>query len=89
MVNLGGTLLASLPGQHIHTIETTPMTLTAEERSEVSRQDGRRSKGPKTPEGKKQSSMNALEHGMRGARALAMANEDPEAVAARSTSWNG
>jgi hypothetical protein len=64
------------------------MTLTAEQRSEVSRKNGSRSRGPKTPEGKKQSSMNALKHGMR-AKALAMANEDPEAVAARSTSWIG
>src|SRR5262249_29587092 len=39
---------------------------TAAERAEISRQNGRRSRGggPKTPEGKSRSRMNALKHGM-------------------------
>src|SRR5947209_10436798 len=63
------------------------MKKTPEERAETSRANGRKSKGPKTPEGKRRASMNAFKHGMR-AEVLAMANEDPEVVAARTASWN-
>src|SRR5689334_4273578 len=38
--------------------------MTAEERAEISRANGRRSRGPVSTEGKHRSCMNALKHGM-------------------------
>ncbi|MCA1686732.1 MAG: hypothetical protein LC745_12345, partial [Planctomycetia bacterium] len=63
------------------------MPLTAEERAETNRQNARKSTGPTSDEGKASSRRNALKHGLR-AQALALPNEDPEAVAARSDAWN-
>jgi hypothetical protein len=63
------------------------MTLTAEERAAINRENARKSTGPKTAEGKAASRRNALKHGLR-AEVLALPNEDPAAVAARSDSWN-
>jgi hypothetical protein len=50
---------------------------TAEQRAEISRQNGRRSHGPTSPEGKAHSRMNALKHGMT-ARLPVLPGEDPE-----------
>src|SRR3954470_11010363 len=61
--------------------------LTPEERAEVSRRNGARSQGPKTAAGRAASSRNSTKHGLR-AKALVMANEDPEVVAARVADWN-
>jgi hypothetical protein len=63
------------------------MALTAEQRRENSRINGRKSKGPKTDAGKKRASMNSFKHGMRSLSA-ALPNEDPEAVKARNDAWN-
>ena len=63
------------------------MSLTDEQRAEIRRQNGRKSKGPKTVEGKHRSRANALKHGMR-ADVLALPNEDPAALAARTQAWN-
>src|SRR5947199_6713148 len=63
------------------------MTKTAEERAEISRRNGARSKGPKTAAGRAASSRNSTKHGMR-AKALVMANENPKVVAARVAGWN-
>ena len=63
------------------------MSLTADQRSELSRKNGRQSRGPTTPEGKDQSRRNALKHGPRAA-ARALPNEDPAAVHARERAWN-
>ncbi len=63
------------------------MPLTPEERAEVNRRNARKSTGPRTEEGKAASRRNALKHGLR-AEALALPNEDPAAVAARSDAWN-
>jgi hypothetical protein len=48
--------------------------LSREERAEVSRQNGARSRGPRTPEGRRRSSANAFKHGQR-AEVLAMDGE--------------
>src|SRR3954452_23851186 len=64
-----------------------PTPKTVEERREISRRNGRKSKGPKTDEGKKQSRMNAFRHGMR-AETVPMPNEDPDLAAARGAAWN-
>ena len=63
------------------------MPLTAEERAAINRQNASKSTGPKTDEGKARSRRNALKHGLR-AQALALPNEDPAVVAARSDAWN-
>ena len=44
-------------------------------RSEINRANSKHSTGPKTPEGKKQSSLNALRHGLTG-QIIVMPNED-------------
>jgi hypothetical protein len=63
------------------------MTLTTEQRREINRENGKKSQGPKTDEGKAKSRQNALKHGLR-AEVLAMVNEDPKIIAARAESWN-
>src|SRR3954454_16498611 len=66
---------------------TQLMTTTPEERAEISRRNGQHSRGPKTAEGKQNSRGNALKHGLR-AEVLALPNEDPAEVEARSNAWN-
>ena len=63
------------------------MSLTVEQRREINRANSQKSTGPKTDEGKARSRQNAKTHGMR-AEVLAMINEDPAAVAARTETWN-
>src|SRR3954452_6740808 len=68
-------------------MKPTSKKLTPEERAEVSRRNGRKSKGPTSAAGRAASSRNSTKHGMR-AKALVMANEDPEIVAGRIAEWN-
>src|SRR5436309_16063664 len=63
------------------------MTLTAEERAEISRENGRRSKGPTSEVGKRRSSENALKDGLR-ARTLPLPHEDQNAVAALAEEYH-
>src|SRR3954447_10486913 len=66
---------------------STAKKLSPEERAEVSRRNGAKSRGPKTVAGRPTSSRNSTKHGMR-AKALVMANEDPEVVAGRIAEWD-
>jgi hypothetical protein len=63
------------------------MTLTAEQRRDKNRENARKSTGPKTKEGKERSRANSTTHGLT-ATTLAMPNEDPSEIAARSSTWN-
>src|SRR4051812_12888189 len=63
------------------------MPATRDELAEISRNNGKRSRGPRTAEGKARARQNALKHGLR-AEVLALPNEDPAAIAARSNEWN-
>jgi hypothetical protein len=50
--------------------------MTTKEKSDASRRNAAHSTGPKTPEGKAASSMNALKHGLRSQKII-IAGEDP------------
>src|SRR3954452_9432172 len=62
------------------------MAQTPEQRAATSRANGARSKGPTTDAGKSAASRNSLRHGMT-AKKLALANEDPAAIAERTSEW--
>ena len=62
------------------------MTLTPEQRSQINKSNASRSTGPSAA-GKLRSRGNALKHGLR-AKVLALPNEDPGVVEARTESWN-
>jgi hypothetical protein len=64
------------------------MKLTKKQRSAVNSANASKSTGPTSEAGKARSSRNALKHGLR-AQALALPNEDPTVVKARSDYWNG
>src|SRR5689334_12600555 len=67
--------------------EGPPMPITEEERAEVRRRNGAKSRGPVTDAGKERSRQNAMKHGL-SARVLALPDEDPEAIAARQHAWD-
>jgi len=58
------------------------LNITSISKSEQSRLNGAKSKGPKTAEGKQRSSQNALKHGRYATNAVVLKNEDPEAFEA-------
>src|SRR4051794_12527241 len=66
----------------------TAMTLTADERSAINRENASKSTGPKSADGKARSRNNALKHGLCAAVHTALPNEDPAAVQARADEWN-
>ena len=62
------------------------MTLTAAERAAISRQNGQKSRGPASPEGKARSRFNALKHGLK-AQLPILPGEDPEEYQGRLQAW--
>ena len=66
--------------------ETFRMCLTAEQRRKINKANASKSTGP-SEAGKLRSRYNALKHGLR-AEVLALPNEDPTVVEARSEAWN-
>ncbi len=60
--------------------------MTPTERAEINRKNAARSTGPRSPEGRSRSKMNAVKHGMT-ARTPVLPGEDPDAFRARLDSW--
>src|SRR5262245_55163448 len=81
-----------VPASRVESMPTTPspgpttMTITAAERAAINRRNAPRSSGPKSPEGRSRSKMNALKHGMR-AQTPVLPGEDPAAFRHRLDSW--
>lgn len=61
--------------------------MTSLGRWEASRENARSSNGPKSPEGKARSSLNALKHGMT-AKHVVLSNEDAGAFKQRLDEWH-
>src|SRR5438309_894549 len=64
------------------------MKLTPEQRAEISRTNGARSRGPKSHAGKSVSRRNSLKDGFYS-KTLPLLDEDPHALAARHEQWAG
>src|SRR5262249_18823035 len=64
--------------------EKAPMTTA--QRRRINRENGRKG-GPKTDEGKRRSSRNALKHGLCGVAAGPLPNEDPRLIAHEYARW--
>jgi hypothetical protein len=62
------------------------MTLSAAERAAISRQDGQKSQGPKSAEGKARSRFNALKHGLKAKRPV-LPGEDAQEYHGRLDAW--
>ena len=62
------------------------MTTTPEERAEISRCNSLKSTGPRSPQGKQRSKLNAVKHGLTAATPV-LPGEDPEAFQTRVGDW--
>src|SRR5215469_9295231 len=62
------------------------MTLSAAERTAISRQNGQKSRGPKSPQGKARSRFNALKHGLK-AKLPVLPGEDAQQYQGRLDAW--
>ena len=63
------------------------MAETSSKQAEANRLNARKSTGPRTPDGKRKSSKNALKHGMTS-KDVVLPNEDPAEFKARLDHWN-
>ena len=57
-------------------------------RSEASRRNGAKARGPKTEEGKARSAQNALKHGMRAQKYLVLRDEDGAELPISRRPWS-
>jgi hypothetical protein len=62
------------------------MTLSPAERAEISRQNGKKSQGPKSAQGKSRSKFNALKHGLK-AKLPVLPGEDPQQYQGLLDAW--
>jgi hypothetical protein len=62
------------------------MTLTAAERAAISRQNGQKSRGPRSAETKSRTRLNALKHGLK-AKTVVLPGEDPQEYQGRLDAW--
>src|SRR3954453_153497 len=62
------------------------MALTPEERREINIKNASHSTGPRSPEGRRRASLNAIKHGLR-AEALALPHEDVEELKQMTDDW--
>jgi hypothetical protein len=72
--------------QPVGTESAMTRTTTAADRAAISRRNGQKSKGPKTPEGKNRSKFNALKHGL-DAKTPVLPGEDAAAYQRRIDAW--
>ena len=82
MSSVGAAPRAAAPAPGAPRRAATPVSHA---RAAASRQNGARSRGPKTPEGKARAAQNALKHGMRARKYVLLAQEDAAAFAALET----
>src|SRR4051812_25759032 len=59
---------------------------TTTRKAQANAENSQKSTGPRTKEGKKKSSMNALKHGLTS-KEVVLPNEDPKAYQERLTEW--
>src|SRR5262249_32747453 len=62
------------------------MTLSAAERTAINRQNGQKSRGPRSPQGKARSRFNALKHGLK-AKTVVLPGEDAQEYQGRLEAW--
>ncbi len=62
--------------------------MTKQQRAETARNNGAKSRGPTTPEGKTRSSKNSVKHGLTACSGLLLPGEDPAALQALLDAYN-
>jgi hypothetical protein len=61
--------------------------MTSQRKIEANRKNATRSTGPRTPEGKKKVSLNAVKHGLTATTLVVLPHEDEEAYRHRVEAW--
>ena len=61
--------------------------MTSQRKIEANKRNSKRSTGPRTPEGKKKVSLNAVKHGLTATTVVVLPHEDAEAYRKRVEAW--